>query len=329
MMGTTLNQTAKSSEGATAMPNEDQAGQPTRLTVKVALDGSPGSLAALRAGILVASALDALVVGVFVRDEGLYRLAQLPVCNEVRAYSTAVGLLTQDDMDRDMAGQRVRALSALRRLADQAQLAWRFEELKGRLDQVLVGAIEEADVVAVGRVGRVPSARRGYGMTTRNVVRGAKGITIVVEPGTRLRPPIFVLYDGCAAARSALEMGVLLANQHAASVTILKQPQCHTPMAARISEGVEVVPFHRDDPEALLELLPAAGGTVVLPARSHLASEAALTRLMANRGYAVVLVRRGLSERLLDTPVAVAEGSETVLQRDDADEPQEPQEPQG
>ena len=52
---------------------------PAVRTILVALDASPGSMAALEAGARVAARLDAELVGLYVEDENLLKVGDLPI----------------------------------------------------------------------------------------------------------------------------------------------------------------------------------------------------------------------------------------------------------
>ena len=85
--------------------------------ILVAVDASPHSLAALDAALRLAADLEAEVIGLFVEDINLLRLAGMPFASEVRTSSAATYELSSGGMEAGMRAQAARA----RRLVQQAR----------------------------------------------------------------------------------------------------------------------------------------------------------------------------------------------------------------
>jgi nucleotide-binding universal stress UspA family protein len=264
----------------------------TAQRLAVALDGSPGSLSALRAAAILADALEAELVGVFVEDESLARLAQLPMAREVQPRSGAVLSLDPVRLEGELRAMEARARLALRREADRHGLETTFVRARGRAPDEVIRAAGEARVVAVGRVASRPGRALRFGSTASGVIRGDLPSVLLVEPGRPFRPHLYVVYDGSSAARAALALAMRLAGALAHGVTVLLPPGQPVPMAVRLGGRRVVASVLRAGTHGLLAALRPAGGCVLLPAGSPLTDEPLVAQLLAELHCAVLLVQR-------------------------------------
>ncbi len=127
--------------------------------ILVALDTSPHSRAALAAAANLAARLEAQLIGVYVEDMNLLRLAQLPFAQEIHYASATPQKLDKDVMEKQLRSQADRARNDLRQTAEQYALEWSFQVLRGLVAAELLTAAEEADLLVLGRTSRqtVPS----------------------------------------------------------------------------------------------------------------------------------------------------------------------------
>src|SRR3970040_259294 len=94
--------------------------------ILVALDASPHSLSALQAAAELAAELSAELVGVFVEDANLVRLAALPVTREIGQTSARIRELDERTMTRQLRRLAQRAAQGLARDAGRVQGHWSF-----------------------------------------------------------------------------------------------------------------------------------------------------------------------------------------------------------
>jgi nucleotide-binding universal stress UspA family protein len=92
--------------------------------ILVALDASRQSVAALQVAADLASHLEAELVGLFVEDINLLRLAELPFAREVGSYSATRRRLNTRQVERQLKVQAERARRALEAYADRASVRW-------------------------------------------------------------------------------------------------------------------------------------------------------------------------------------------------------------
>ena len=181
--------------------------------IMVALDGSPHSLAALEAAADLAALLQAELHGVFVEDINLLRLAQLPFAHEVRAHTATTEKLELAHMQRQLRLQAAQAQADLQRTAVERALAFTFRVAQGAVSAELLAAALEADLLALGRVGR-QAQRQQLGSTARTAVSESARTILLMRPDVALHRPILTIYDGSPGAERALDVARYLAEEN-------------------------------------------------------------------------------------------------------------------
>lgn len=187
--------------------------------ILVALDASPHSLAALEAAAELAASMDAELLGLFVEDINLVRLADLPFAQEVGGYSAVVRKLDAHQLERQLRAQANRARRAIARLADLAQLRWSFDVVRGAIPTELLTAAMKADLIILGKTGW--SGRRRMGSTAQAVVAGASQLTLILQKGFHLGLTAVTIYDGSEEAETALRTAGSLVLGRDGSLTVL------------------------------------------------------------------------------------------------------------
>lgn len=160
--------------------------------ILIALDARGDHLESLRLAIAWATQTQAELLGLFVEDEDLLQVAELPYAWEVRLWSAQERQLDGQAMARSLRALASRVRGDLAREAKQAQLRWSFQTRRGHPLEVVLAARGEAAALVVG--GR----RRGRPL-------GKAGQPEAVPSGLGL-----VLTDSPAAQR-ALEVALAIA----------------------------------------------------------------------------------------------------------------------
>lgn len=177
--------------------------------IVVALDASPGSRAAARHAARLAARLSAELHGLFVEDAAVLRLATLPVCVEVGTYSGASRRLVPADLERRLRAQAGRA----RRLLEESALAaavadYRFDVLRGEVQEALAGALGDDDLLSLGRVGTTGLSR--LGSFARAALGGRRGQLLLLPATGRVEPPVVAVFGESPGARRALAAALRL-----------------------------------------------------------------------------------------------------------------------
>ncbi len=135
--------------------------------ITIALDSSGLNRAAVETAAMLAASTRAEFQAVFVEDEVLYTLADLPLVREVSREGTVVRSFARGDIERDLQAATAAARAAISAAARRASIEWQFEVMRGVADEMVPRMAGEAQVLAlgsalarVGRVHRIESLRR-------------------------------------------------------------------------------------------------------------------------------------------------------------------------
>jgi nucleotide-binding universal stress UspA family protein len=270
--------------------------------IVVGLDASPHSLAALEAAADLAARLEAELVGTFVEDINLLRLAELPFALEVGTFSGTRRRLDLCQVERQLQVQAERARRALAMHADRVQVRWSFQVTRGGVAPELLSAASDADLVIVGRTSQPLSTTRRLGSTARGVASGATCPALVVSCGRPLRLPVLVVMDGSQIAWKALAVAASLVREedrHLAIFVLARgmdaAQQLKGEVADWLREHALVARYRlvaRPSLSTLSEMVEREGcGTIVLPAQSALLESGAILVLLDELELPVLLVR--------------------------------------
>ena len=191
--------------------------------ILVAIDASPQSLAALEAAAELAADLDAELVGIYVEDINLIRLAALPVVLETGEASARTQRLESSRMDRQLRSQASRAAQEMAQAASRAQIRWTFTVARGSIEAELLQAASEADLFILGRAGW--SGKRQLGSTARKLVAAGNNRTMIIERGERLLPTLMTVYDGSEQSKRALDTAISLGEYMAVGIVAEDEDQ--------------------------------------------------------------------------------------------------------
>ncbi len=268
--------------------------------ILVALDASPHSLAALEAAAQLAATLGAELIGLFVEDVNLLRLAELPFVQEVGLFSATSRELSSQRVEWELRAQAAQARQALAKVAGQARVRWSFRVVRGVVSSEVLTAAAEVDLVTLGKVGWSPGQSRRLGSTTRAVLSNASNLTLITQQGARLGRPVLVIYDGSSRAERALAAAARLAGPEGALTVLLlargaaeAQRLQHRAAAWLQRRGVKALyrRMRKEDLPRLAHMIETEGGGVlVLPSESDLLSREKLQQLLNNITCPVLLV---------------------------------------
>lgn len=181
--------------------------------IMIALDASAPSIAALEAAATLAARIDAELLGVFIEDVNLVRLAGLPFAAEIGALSARPRPLAPEEMERLLRLQRQRAEQALARVAQRLRLRWSFRVARGQIVPELLAAAIEADLMALGATGAQARRRAWLGSTTQAVMAHTACPVLITLRGATLRPPIAVVCGDSPGSMDALALGAYVAGR--------------------------------------------------------------------------------------------------------------------
>ncbi len=193
--------------------------------ILVALDSSADSQAALEASAAMAAALGAELLGLFVEDADLTRVAASPLGAEIDLLSGELRPLAPARLARHFRARATRARQALEREAERWRLRWSFRTTRGRVSAEILAA--DADLITLGTCGHSP--RRGPGSTVQALLAEAVAPVLVSRRGAGFGASVFALDDGSPAARRALALAAELARRHRVPLTRVLDPGGEAP----------------------------------------------------------------------------------------------------
>lgn len=181
-------------------------------SIAVAIDCSPHSKASLEAAAEMAARLKAELIGIFVEDINLLRMAGLPFAEEIHRYSATTEKIDTAKLERLLRHQAQQARAMLEHTAQPRTLRHTFRILRGLVPEQVMQAALKADMLVLGRSGRSPSCRKGLGSTARTALSKGTMNVMLMRPGvTAAEGPLLVLYDSSKAAKRALTTALEIA----------------------------------------------------------------------------------------------------------------------
>ncbi|MEW5987538.1 MAG: universal stress protein [Chloroflexota bacterium] len=269
--------------------------------ILVALDASTHSLAALEAAVKLAASLKAEIVGLFVEDVNLLRLAGLPFARELR-YPLASRPLDSGRMEQELRLQAAQARRALVAAAERREVHWSFRVVRGQVTPEVLAAALEADLLTLGRASRSLTRRVRLGSTARAALYETPGSVLLVQQGLGDHHPVIVTYDGSALAGQALRVAADMARANGGNLLVLLIAG-ETAVAERLGEEVaeRLRPLHvkaeyrrlpRADAASVAEAVRLErGGALVLGGERALWPAEVVQALLDELDCPVLLVR--------------------------------------
>lgn len=272
--------------------------------ILVALDASPHSMAALKAAVELAASLKAELLGLFVEDINLLRLAEFPFAQEIGRYSARRRKLDSDQMARRLRAQASWARQAFARMAEEAAIQWSFRVTRGAIDAELISATSETDLIILGKTGW--SNLRRPGSTAIAVISRGPQRILVLQEGAQLGLAVFVLFDQSPHAMEALTLAADFARDRQGHLTVMLIARAKE-LALELQEQAEAWLKARGqyaayrwlsevDPAIVCRLVQVEdGGMLVVPAQSPQISDDDLLQILSDITCPVLLVRQAAS----------------------------------
>lgn len=272
--------------------------------VVVAVDGSPTSLAALEATAELASAWGAEVVGLFVEDTNLLRMASLPFAREVGSQSGAHRAINPDQFEREFRSQSDRARNTLWYVAERFRLTASFQVSRGPVTAELLKALGEADMLSMGKGGRSVTASLGLGANARAVVAAKRGIVLLFSHVASVSGPPAVVYDGSRTGDNALRAAAELARTLGTSLKVLwpvevelGKEEIEETATKAVADQQTTLEFRRilirNVPDLARTVRSSGANVAVVPTTSPVLPVAAIETLLSRFSGPIMLVGNG------------------------------------
>lgn len=198
---------------------EDPTAQPIPTRILVALDSSPHSQAALRAGARLAALLQAELHGIFIEDDRLLRLCNSPFSREISVLTATVRPLESPSMQRSLRVMAAELRQQLAYAAAETQVHWAFHVRRGAIEQELLHEAKDVLMLTLGRANRFTRGRMGT--TARHLAGQALRPLLLLEQKQELRDTLTLVYTGSASSQRALQLAAQLSALVAHPLTVL------------------------------------------------------------------------------------------------------------
>lgn len=272
--------------------------------ILVALDASPHSLAALDAAVELAARFQAELAGLFVEDENLLRLANLPFAQEVGLFSATRRRVEIRELERQIRGLGRRARRVFIRTTERSQITRSFRVVRGSVLSEVLNAASEADMLVLGKAGWSLLQRERLGSTVRGILPERFGMALILKEKTCLGVPLAVVYDGSPAAERALDTADTMRQQPEDDNKLLivlllaedeqKIQDLQRQSAKRLEERAAIAHYHAltsTNVIRLVDILQAEDcGMLILPAQGIALQSSVVEQLLEQIELPVLLV---------------------------------------
>lgn len=167
------------------------------------MDGSAYGVAAMEAAVQLAAELRAELLGLFVEDADLLRLAGLSVAREVPLSGAAPRSMDPTAMERLLRAQADQMRQALADTAERVSVVWSFRVARGHVVRASLECAGGSDLVVLGKANPAPQAPPAR-----------------FSSRTRAGCPLLLVYDDSPSSRRALEAAIQAARSMECQILI-------------------------------------------------------------------------------------------------------------
>jgi nucleotide-binding universal stress UspA family protein len=241
------------------------------------------------------------VVGLFIEDRNLLRMASLPFAREVGLQSGAHRAVNKDVFEREFRSQAERARNTLWFMAERFRLSASFVVARGAVEAELLKALGDADMLSMGKGGSSVGARMGLGTTAKAIAAEAGGVVLLFSHVATVSGPPGVVYDGSANGEKALAAAAQLAHALGTHVMVLcpvegsidrgeLEERAKNALESRTANLSFRQIVTRDVPDLARYVRSSGANTAVLPTKSAVLPAHAIETLVDRFSGPVMLV---------------------------------------
>ncbi len=260
--------------------------------IVVALHATEQCRSTVETAVLLAARLEAEMVGLFIEDINLLRLAALPFARELGYGSTRRRALDTSHMERSLRIQAETLKKQLSACAGHARIPWSFQVRRGELLEELLQMASQADLVVIGGSAEAIISSTPEHLSRRVLLQCSCAVLKQQGRHHRLERPVVLFYDGSAECRHALALAAQLAGGQEQQLHILLPPGDEAARRRLEKQALELL--QEAAPQARFEGLPDLRATTLARAVEAVQGDILIT------GAALPLDDRQQLESLLD-----------------------------
>lgn len=190
--------------------------------ILVALDTSPHSQAALHAAAHLARHAEAELQGLFVSDDTWHKIGKISLIREISEITGETRSFGEKEMEEQSRLIKNRIEEYLQKIARHSGVKYRLDSVTGSIEEELLKAAEDVDLITVGRTGHAHKQEDQLGKTTRHIISHAKKPVLMLEKGLSIgKAPIICIYDGTEQSQRGLDLALNLAERQQSQVQII------------------------------------------------------------------------------------------------------------
>jgi nucleotide-binding universal stress UspA family protein len=192
----------------------NRAQEDSRLEIRrilVTLDDSFRSIKRVETAVELAASLKAELIGLFVEDANLLRIAELPFAREIGMFSPVGRQIRLEQLHWELRAHSERMRRALASAAADRKVPWEFKVARGPVVAEVLAAAMESDLMIVGRKTWTHAGARRLGSTVRMILTQGQGMTLIIQEHVGWSTPVSLVFDGSELSFKALNVAAHLA----------------------------------------------------------------------------------------------------------------------
>lgn len=189
--------------------------------ILVAIDTSSHSRAALKAAAALAKIMEARIHGLFVQDEIWSKISRIPSSSTINELTGTIRPLKQKKLEHQIEMLEKRLRRRLETISRKNKIKHSWESVRGIVEEKILEAAEEADLITIGRRGSSFPGRRRLGSSAKAVIQKSDKPVLILKQGLELGSKITILYDASAESQRGMRLALSLAQKNDSPITIL------------------------------------------------------------------------------------------------------------
>lgn len=218
--------------------------------ILVAVDTSAHSRAALEAAATLAKITEANIHGIFVQEEHWSKVSRLPSVKTVNELTGKSQSLEKDTIEKQVGRLKKRLYRQLKFISQRKEIDHSWETASGLVEEKILEAAKEADLITIGRRGRSFLRHKRLGSTAKAIIQQADKPILVLQKGLRLGTAITCIYDTTEESQRSLKLALSLTEKNDSRLFVLVI-QNETDISSERDKSVEQMVDHTHVPVSI------------------------------------------------------------------------------